>query len=109
MYDLYPLMAIQGREQILFDFHFRFLYWTDVSGTHPKIERAWTTGDKRTVLVSSKLGRPTSIAIDFFMGDRVYWCDAKENVIESMKADGSDRVVVTAKSKKFNNLFMLTN
>ncbi|XP_071103874.1 low-density lipoprotein receptor-related protein 2-like [Haliotis cracherodii] len=75
-----------------------FLYWTDVSGTHPKIERAWTTGDKRSVLVSTKLGRPTSIAIDFFMGDRVYWCDAKENVIESMKADGSDRVVVTAKN-----------
>ncbi|KAK7507961.1 hypothetical protein BaRGS_00000926, partial [Batillaria attramentaria] len=74
-----------------------YMYWSDVSSTAPKIERAWMNGEKRETLVSERLTRPSSIAIDFFMGDRIYWCDSKENIIESMKPDGTDRVVVLAK------------
>jgi low density lipoprotein-related protein 2 len=76
------------------------MYWSDVSSTAPKIERAWMNGDHREVLVSSKITRPSSIAIDFFMNDRVYFSDSKENRIESMKPDGTDRVVVMAEGKR---------
>ena len=73
------------------------MYWSDAGSTAPKIERAWMNGDKRETLVSTHLTRPASIAIDFYMGDRVYWSDSKENRIESMRPDGTDRVVVLAK------------
>ncbi|CAL1548074.1 unnamed protein product [Lymnaea stagnalis] len=75
-----------------------YMYWTDANVFRPRIERAWMNGDERSVLVSTKLGFPSGLAIDFHMGGRVYWCDSKENLIESMKPDGSDRVLVTAKS-----------
>ncbi|XP_035827354.1 low-density lipoprotein receptor-related protein 2 [Aplysia californica] len=73
-----------------------YMYWTDASVSRPRIERAWMNGEHRSVLVSTRLGVPSGITIDFYMGGRVYWCDSKENLIESMKPDGTDRVVVTA-------------
>ena len=76
------------------------MYWSDASSTAPKIERAWMNGEKRETLVSTHLTRPSSIAIDFFMDDRVYWSDSKENRIESMRPDGTDRVVVLAEGEK---------
>ena len=54
------------------------------------------SGENRTVLVSTRLGNPTGLTIDFSMAGRLYWCDSKENLIESMAADGSDRVVVVS-------------
>ena len=77
------------------------MYWTDVYATSPKIEAAWMSGNNRTVLVNSRLGNPTGITIDFFMADRIYWCDSKENLIESMKPDGSDRVIVVSSGEYF--------
>lgn len=74
-----------------------WMYWTDASGSFPKIERAWMNGEHREELVSTRLGRPTGLAIDDHMNDRVFWCDSKENLIESMNADGSDRVIVIGK------------
>ena len=50
--------------------------------------------------MSTRLTRPSSIAIDFYMGDRVYWSDSKENRIESMRPDGTDRVVVLAEGEE---------
>ena len=66
-------------------------------------------GKERKLLVSTRLGQPTGITIDFYMGDRIYWSDAKENIIESMKPDGTDRVVVFAHSMSFadNTLIFL--
>ncbi|KAK7113108.1 hypothetical protein V1264_012457 [Littorina saxatilis] len=74
-----------------------YMYWTDASSKTPRIERAWMNGEGREVLVSKHLTRPSGIAIDFFMGDRIYWSDSKENHIESMKPDGTDRVIVVSK------------
>ena len=76
------------------------MYWTDIDGEHPTIERAWMNGEKREVLVNERLAYPTGITIDYFMEHRVFWCDAKFNVIESMKADGSDRVIVIQKGEQ---------
>ena len=75
-------------------FVFSLMYWTNVFPRAPSIESAWMTGDNRTVLISERLGNPTGLTIDHYMAGRVYWCDSKENIIESMNPDGTDRAVV---------------
>lgn len=82
-----------------------WMYWTNVFPQNPKIEASWMNGANRTVLVSTRLGKPSGITIDFRMNDRIYWCDTKENLIESMNSDGTDRVVVV--SAGLNNPFNL--
>ncbi|XP_014788251.1 low-density lipoprotein receptor-related protein 2-like, partial [Octopus bimaculoides] len=52
------------------------------------------TGERRQVLVNKELARPSGIAIDYFMNNRVFWSDSKFNRILSMKPDGTDQVVV---------------
>uniref|UniRef100_A0A8C3C9S1 Low-density lipoprotein receptor-related protein 2 n=1 Tax=Cairina moschata TaxID=8855 RepID=A0A8C3C9S1_CAIMO len=70
-----------------------FMYWTDW-GRQPKIERAWMDGQQRQTLVSEDLGWPTGLSIDYLNNDRIYWSDSKENIIESMRPDGTDRTIV---------------
>ncbi|XP_068936741.1 low-density lipoprotein receptor-related protein 2 isoform X2 [Petaurus breviceps papuanus] len=72
-----------------------FMYWTDW-GRQPKIERAWMDGQQRQTLVSNDLGWPTGLSIDYLNNDRIYWSDSKENIIESMKHDGTDRRLVSS-------------
>ena len=72
------------------------MYWTDTTPLSPKIEMSWMNGENRTILVSDGLGNPTGITIDFWMNHRIFWCDSKEKKIESMNADGTDRVLVIA-------------
>ncbi|KAL7385074.1 hypothetical protein ABVT39_014795 [Epinephelus coioides] len=70
------------------------MYWTDW-GRKPRIESAWMDGQHREVLVREEdLGWPTGLALDYLNGNRIYWCDSKENIIESMKPDGTDRNIV---------------
>uniref|UniRef100_A0A3Q2Q3X8 Low-density lipoprotein receptor-related protein 2 n=1 Tax=Fundulus heteroclitus TaxID=8078 RepID=A0A3Q2Q3X8_FUNHE len=70
------------------------MYWTDW-GKNPKIEAAWMDGQHREVLVKEEdLGWPTGLALDYVNENRIYWCDSKENIIESMKPDGTDRKIV---------------
>ncbi|MED6276189.1 Low-density lipoprotein receptor- protein 2 [Characodon lateralis] len=70
------------------------MFWTDW-GRNPKIEAAWMDGQHREVLVKEEdLGWPTGLALDYVNGNRIYWCDSKENIIESMKTDGTDRKIV---------------
>ncbi|XP_025940300.1 low-density lipoprotein receptor-related protein 2 [Apteryx rowi] len=69
------------------------MYWTDW-GRQPKIECAWMDGQQRQTLVSEDLGWPTGLSIDYLNSDRIYWSDSKENIIESMRPDGTDRTVV---------------
>lgn len=72
---------------------FRLMYWTDW-GRQPKIECAWMDGQQRQTLVSEDLGWPTGLSIDYLNNDRIYWSDSKENIIESMRPDGTDRTIV---------------
>lgn len=70
------------------------LYWTDW-GKKPRIESAWMDGQHREVLVGEDdLGWPTGLVVDYLNGNRIYWCDAKENIIESIKPDGSEREII---------------
>lgn len=83
---------------------FRLMYWTDW-GRQPKIECAWMDGQQRQTLVSEDLGWPTGLSIDYLNNDRIYWSDSKENIIESMRPDGTDRTVVLHGGK---NLLCIT-
>uniref|UniRef100_A0A3B4FEE2 Low-density lipoprotein receptor-related protein 2 n=1 Tax=Pundamilia nyererei TaxID=303518 RepID=A0A3B4FEE2_9CICH len=70
------------------------MYWTDW-GRNPRIESAWMDGQHRQVLVQEEdLGWPTGLTVDYLNGNRIYWCDSKENIVESMKPDGTDRRIV---------------
>lgn len=51
-------------------------------------------GQHRQVLLDEDLGWPTGLTLDYLNGNRIYWCDSKENIIESMKPDGTDRKIV---------------
>lgn len=73
---------------------FRLMFWSD-AGSSPKIGVSWMDGTKGRIIVSEKLGYPSSVAVDYESVDhRLYWTDSKANLIESSKQDGSDRVVV---------------
>ena len=48
-------------------------------------------GENINVLVNSSLDEPTGLAIDYYMGNRIYWCDEKMSLIETIKPDGTDR------------------
>lgn len=77
-------------------FCYRFMYWTDW-GENPKIESAWMDGERRKVLVQEDLGWPTGLCIDYMNDDRIYWSDLKDNIVETIKYDGTDRrIVVTS-------------
>ncbi len=69
------------------------MFWTDW-GRKPKIETAWMDGQHREVLLDEDLAWPTGLALDYLNENRIYWCDSKENIIESMKADGTDRQMI---------------
>lgn len=75
------------------------MYWADANPASPRIERAWMNGDKRSAIVTSRLLRPSAITIDYRMYDRVYFADYKLGVIESMKPDGTHRVIIAKRGK----------
>ena len=74
------------------------MYWTDW-GRRPRIESAWMDGRHRQTLLEGDLGWPTGLTVDYLNGDRLYWCDSKENVIGSMRPDGADRKVLVSGGK----------
>lgn len=72
------------------------MFWCDV-GLVPKIVVAVLNGSDSKVLQSevfqSEVSWPTGLAIDT-VTDRLYWCDMKENTVETVFTDGTDRRVV---------------
>ncbi|XP_038047205.1 low-density lipoprotein receptor-related protein 2-like isoform X2 [Patiria miniata] len=77
------------------------LYWTDTGAT-PKIEMAWMNGGGRTVLVADGISNPTGLTIDFANYDTIYFCDNKDNRIDSMSWNGENRKVLKAGSDLAN-------
>ena len=43
---------------------FRFIYWTDGNNRAPRIERSYTDGTHRQILVQDRLRSPQGIAVD---------------------------------------------
>ena len=52
------------------------MYWSDWGRT-PKIEQATMAGNQRHAIVSSDLGWPNGLTIDF-EEEKIYWADAQK-------------------------------
>uniref|UniRef100_T1KEV8 EGF-like domain-containing protein n=1 Tax=Tetranychus urticae TaxID=32264 RepID=T1KEV8_TETUR len=65
------------------------LFWTDWGKT-PKIERSYLDGSARLSLITSDLGWPNGITVDYDV-DLIYWVDAQLDRIESSDFDGAHR------------------
>ncbi|XP_015909717.1 low-density lipoprotein receptor-related protein 2 isoform X1 [Parasteatoda tepidariorum] len=70
----------------------RYLYWIDY-GHYPKIERALLDGTHREAIVVNQISSPRDLTIDIETHD-VYWVDSKEDAVQRVKFDGSQRVFV---------------
>ena len=64
----------------------RIMFWADW-GDNPKIERANLDGSDRVAIVTTDLGYPNGLALDY-ESNRLYWCDAKLDRIEYVDFDG---------------------
>lgn len=65
------------------------VFWTDW-GPNPKLERSYMDGSERKILIKEGVFWPNGLTIDF-PGQKIYWADAKQHVIESASFDGNDR------------------
>ena len=63
--------------------------WGDI----PKIERAGMDGSHRMTIVSETVKWPNGLTLDLVM-DKVYWVDAKLNLVGSADLDGANSRVV---------------
>lgn len=71
------------------------VFWTDW-GPRPKIERIEMDGSNRRSIITESVFWPNGLTLDF-TSDRIYWADAKHNVIETALFDGNDRRKVISK------------
>jgi len=66
------------------------LFFTDWAHDMAKIQRVGMDGTHPETIVSDNLHWPNGITVDGVM-ERIYWSDAKHDLLESSKFDGSDR------------------
>ncbi|KAB0798924.1 hypothetical protein PPYR_06804 [Photinus pyralis] len=71
------------------------VFWTDWGPT-PKIEKAEMDGSNRKSIVTESVFWPNGLTLDYTT-NRLYWADAKHNVIESAFFDGTDRKKIISK------------
>ncbi|KAB0368453.1 hypothetical protein FD755_020219 [Muntiacus reevesi] len=65
------------------------LFWTDM-GINPRIESSSLQGSSRLIIASLDLVWPSGIVINY-LTDKLYWCDAKQSVIEMSYLNVSKR------------------
>jgi sugar lactone lactonase YvrE len=82
------------------------MFWTDW-GSEPKIERAGMDGSHRQIIVSYEVKWPNGLTLDL-VRKRVYWVDAKLNVISSCNYDGSKRRVILYSPDALQHPFSIT-
>eukprot|EP00057_Strongylocentrotus_purpuratus_P011853 XP_011666327.1 PREDICTED: low-density lipoprotein receptor-related protein 4-like [Strongylocentrotus purpuratus] len=73
-------------------FQYRKLYWTDWGST-PKIEMSNRDGSGRQMILDTDLEWPNGITYDM-QGNRLIWCDARLDKIESCDLDGGGRKIL---------------
>ncbi|CAG5126006.1 unnamed protein product, partial [Candidula unifasciata] len=69
-----------------------YIYWSDW-GRVPKIERATMAGNQRQAIVSTDLGWPNGLTVDYD-DEKIYWADAQRGRIERANLDGNYREVI---------------
>lgn len=83
-----------------------FMYWTEW-GSIPRIERAGMDGRHRQIIISTNIKWPNGLTLDFVL-NRIYWVDAKLNIISSSNFDGSDRRVILSSLEFLKHPFSIT-
>ena len=71
---------------------FRRMYWSGL-GYRPAIHTALMDGTNGKVLVKEKLKWPLGLALDA-PARRLYWCDYKLGIVDSVGPDGRDRQLI---------------
>ena len=79
-------------------FNVRLLYFINSYSGQPAIMTLTTSGQQLQDLINSELNHPSALTIDFQMDGRLFWADEVKNVIESCKADGTDRTIMFTKT-----------
>ena len=82
------------------------MFWSDW-GEVPKIERASMDGTSRAVIVSTQIGEPYGITIDYEF-QRVYWTDNDEDNIEFSDYFGNGRTIVAGAADGVIDPFAVT-
>lgn len=83
-----------------------WMFWTDW-GDEPKIERAGMDGTHRQAIVTRDVKWPNGLTLDL-VKERVYWADAKLNMISSCNYDGGERNVVLFSIDALRHPFSIT-
>ncbi|XP_050441147.1 vitellogenin receptor [Adelges cooleyi] len=73
-----------------------YMYWSDW-GEKPMIARSGMDGSQPAPFVTHDIHWPNGIHVDY-LGKRIYWVDAKMQIIESIKLDATDRRTVVTES-----------
>ena len=71
---------------------FRRMYWSGL-GYRPAIHTALMDGTNGKVVVKEKLKWPLGLALDA-PARRLYWCDYKLGIVDSVGPDGRDRQLI---------------
>jgi low density lipoprotein-related protein 2 len=77
------------------------LFWIDTGIGGRGIYSASMAGDNVRTLVNTGLDVPYGLTIDYHMNGRLFWCDYKTNLIESINYDGTNRVRITHNGIKY--------
>ncbi|XP_012225326.1 very low-density lipoprotein receptor-like isoform X2 [Linepithema humile] len=83
-----------------------WMFWTDWSD-EARIERAGMDGTHRSVIVGNDVKWPNGLTLDL-IGKRVYWVDAKLNIIGSCNYDGTGRRTVLFSPVTLRHPFSIT-
>lgn len=81
------------------------MFWSDWNREGPKIEMANLDGSGRSVLVSTDLGLPNNLAIDYDRND-LCWTDAGLHRIECIDLYGNSRRIVHTPTGLTPNRFL---
>lgn len=83
-----------------------WMFWTDWS-KEARIEKAGMDGSHRMVIVDNDVKWPNGLTLDL-IGKKVYWVDAKLNIIGSCNYDGSGRRTVLYSPDALRHPFSIT-
>ena len=82
------------------------MYWSDW-GKDAKIERAGLDGSHRQTIVSYDIKWPNGLTLDL-VRRRIYWVDAKLNLISSCNYDGTGRRAVLRSVEVLHHPFSIS-
>ena len=88
---------------------FRYMYWTDLDGHTPRVERARMDGTERVVLPGvdgASIKQPSNVAIDPLTRD-VYWSAVFDDFEKIVKySEGQEEELYLSGNNKYTHIFI---